>query len=59
MHFASAIGSHEVVQTLINNGADVNAIVTIANEGKTALMIAHEKNSEKMIELLIKAGAEE
>ena len=52
MMTASSWGRRDVVQALIDKGADVNAKT---NKGKTALLLASRKNKVK--ELLIGAGA--
>jgi ankyrin repeat protein len=47
-------GYQEIVQALLNKGADVNAK---ANNGVTALMLASQNGHQEVKELLIKAGA--
>jgi ankyrin repeat protein len=46
----------EVVRTLVNRGADVNAKST---KGETALDFAKQKGATAVVDLLIKAGAKE
>jgi ankyrin repeat protein len=55
MHAASRYeGNTEVAQLLIQKGADVNAM-TVGEE--TALMMARRAKNERMVHLLLKAGA--
>jgi hypothetical protein len=48
-------GDHSQVQRLLRNGADVNAAEV---DGTTALMHAAIESDEKMLRLLVAAGAE-
>jgi ankyrin repeat protein len=52
---AVRVGSIQTVQVLLAKGADVNAK---DSEGKTALMLATERDNAKLIELLRQAGAQ-
>jgi ankyrin repeat protein len=51
---ASQNGHKEVVQLLLDKGADVNAKAT---DGKTALVAATEDGHNEVRDLLIRAGA--
>ena len=53
---AARYGDTEVVQILLQAGADVNVV---DNDGKSALMIAKEKSHTPIVNLLRRAGAKE
>jgi uncharacterized protein len=53
---AVRMGDTQAIRVLLAKGADVNAK---DSEGKTALMLATERNNAKLIELLQQAGAKE
>jgi ankyrin repeat protein len=55
LHFASATGACEVIQTLLDHGADVNGLDL---EGRTALFCATEHGQEAATRLLIQRGAD-
>jgi uncharacterized protein len=53
---AARMGSILATEMLLAKGADVNAK---DSEGKTALMLATERDNARLIELLKQAGAKE
>jgi uncharacterized protein len=53
---AARVGNLPAIQVLLAKGADVNAR---DSEGKTALMLATERDNARLIELLKQAGAKE
>lgn len=58
---ASLVGYDEIVDLLIKAGADVNAKQFIYNQdtGYNALKYARENNNQKIVDMLIQAGAKE
>jgi ankyrin repeat protein len=54
--YAALRGNIKVVRVLLQAGADVNAR---NNDGSTALTLALEYGHKRIVELLIKTGAEE
>ena len=55
LHAAAAYGHEEVVQLLLDTGADVNAHDKLSD---TALNVASRKGYEKVVHLLLNAGAD-
>jgi len=55
LHIACANGSDMIIDYLLDNGVDVDAV---NSNNKTPLMMAYEKNSKETIEKLIKHGAD-
>ena len=56
LHKASARGHDKIVELLVKNGANVNAMSSSLHE--TPLMYAAERGREKIVEFLIKNGAQ-
>lgn len=55
IHFNLFAGFENIVQTLIEHGANINAT---NNDGESALLLAAAKGSENMVKLLIENGAD-
>ena len=53
MHFAVQIGSTDIIQQLLDAGANINAI---NNVGESALTIAIQERRIKMVKFLVSAG---
>lgn len=56
IHLATAKDSPEMIELLIRNGADVNSGMALT--GKTALLIAAERNNIKTVSTLLRYGAD-
>ena len=57
LHYASSMGHSEIVNILLENGADVNASIIIGtNKDKTPLDFAIQNNNENVIKILLKHG---
>ncbi|CAN5437410.1 hypothetical protein BH20ACI3_BH20ACI3_19060 [soil metagenome] len=54
---AASSGDSEIVRDLLSKGADVSAKFT--QTGKTALMLAREKDYTEIVQLLEAAGAKQ
>jgi ankyrin repeat protein len=54
---AASSGDTEIVRELLNRGADVSG--KVVQTGKTALMLAKERDFTDVVELLRAAGAKE
>ena len=52
LHFAACSGNPEIVNFLIDNGADVKAIATFCNEKVSVIDIARKCKQDKIIEYL-------
>ena len=58
LHYASSMGHSEIVNILLENGADVNASIIIGtNKDKTPLDFAIQNNNQSVIKILRKHGA--
>lgn len=57
LHYAAKKGYQKIAQALIDAGANINQ--PSLNDGTTPLIIATTKNKFKLVELLIKNGADE
>ena len=56
LFIASQYGYKDVVEFLVDNGADVNKM---NNDGKTPLMVASQNRYKDVVEVLVKKGAKE
>jgi ankyrin repeat protein len=56
LFIASQYGYKNIVEVLVENGADVNKM---NNDGKTPLMVASENGNKDVVEVLVKKGAKE
>jgi ankyrin repeat protein len=52
---ATKNGHTDIVQSLLNNGANVNAI---DNKGRTALILASENGAAGIVQILLEKGAD-
>lgn len=57
LHKAVFHNHYDIVQLLLDNGADINTRTELDNS-KTALMIAANKNSFRMVKFLVEFGAD-
>ena len=55
LHIASEKGFTDIVEVLLNNGAEVNSISS--SDQTTALVLACQNNKVELLQLLLKYGA--